>query len=104
MPALVTEDAQNHKRKRSSGNSSHKSNLKPRKAPKTSSTGTDIQSHILLLEEQVLESREHYNNIIELQNLAKNVEKKPKTAALAALALCRIFCRFVYFGCAAVYF
>ncbi|KAK3053429.1 Maturation and nuclear export of 40S ribosomal subunits interacting protein [Extremus antarcticus] len=68
---------------------------KSRKAPKTISKSDGTQADVLLLEEQILDSREHYNNIIVLHAILENVEKKPKTATLAAVALCRVFCRLI---------
>lgn len=93
MPGVVTVPNGNHKRKRE-GTAKLKGS-KPRKAPKTTSRSDSTQADILLLEEQIFESRENYNNIVELQSLLANAEKKPKTATLAAVALCRVFCRLV---------
>lgn len=67
---------------------------KSRKAPKASSS-EDMQSQILLLEEQILASPKHYDNITTLHNLVTNVGKKPKAATVAAVALCRAFCRLI---------
>lgn len=78
------------KRKREDGNGP-----KARKAPKANSNGDNAQAKILLLEEQILDGREHYNNIIELQSLAGRYASKPKIATLAAVALCRVFCRLI---------
>lgn len=69
--------------------------MKPRKAPKTAAKSDDTQAKILLLEEQILQSQTHYKNIVELQSLVNKVDQKPKTATLAAVALCRVFCRLI---------
>lgn len=95
MPGLIPDDVQNRKRKRTAGGISNTHRVETLKAPKTSPAGESAQSQILLLEEQVLESREHYNNIVKLQKLVSNVQRKPKTAILAAVAICRIFCHFI---------
>ncbi|KAK3655685.1 Maturation and nuclear export of 40S ribosomal subunits interacting protein [Elasticomyces elasticus] len=63
-----------------------------RKAPKAT-TGESTQNKILQLEEQILQGREHYNNIVELQTLVAKFETKPRAATLAAVSLCRVFCR-----------
>ncbi|KAK3647290.1 Maturation and nuclear export of 40S ribosomal subunits interacting protein [Elasticomyces elasticus] len=63
-----------------------------RKAPKAT-TGESTQNKILQLEEQILQGREHYNNIVELQTLVAKYETKPRAATLAAVSLCRVFCR-----------
>ena len=93
MPGRVSEGEAGRKRKRDAPNGSN-SKGGARKAPKIASSDS-VQSRILLLEEQILESRENYNNIVELQELANNADKKPKTATLAAVALCRVFCRLI---------
>lgn len=68
--------------------------VKARKVASSTTDGESIQEHILALEAQ-LQSREHYNNISKLQTLASNVGKKPKAATFAAVALCRVWCRFI---------
>lgn len=93
MPGLL--NGTNGERKRKRGEEVKSNGVKPRKAPKTMSNTSTTQEDILLLEEQILESREHYNNIIKLQSLLNNIEKKPKTAIVAAVALCRVFCRLI---------
>lgn len=93
MPGLVTDDTAGRKRKRPAVNGDV-NGIKARKAPKTSTT-EDMQSQILLLEEQILESPKHYDNIDTLHNLVANAEKKPKAATVAAVALCRAFCRLI---------
>jgi len=95
MPGLIGEDGNARKRKRDIGKATSNGVSSSRKAPKTSANKDGMQAQILQLEEQVLESREYYNNITTLQQLAANFTKKPKTASLAAIALCRIFCRFI---------
>lgn len=86
------DDAADRKRKRSAGNGTDRGD-KARKAPKTSTENT--QSQILLLEEQILASPKHYDNITTLHRLVANAEKKPKAATVAAVALCRAFCRLI---------
>ncbi|KAK4961396.1 Maturation and nuclear export of 40S ribosomal subunits interacting protein [Elasticomyces elasticus] len=63
-----------------------------RKAPKAT-TGESTQNKILQLEEQILQGREHYNNIVELQTLVAKYETRPRAATLSAVSLCRVFCR-----------
>ncbi|KAK1072086.1 Maturation and nuclear export of 40S ribosomal subunits interacting protein [Friedmanniomyces endolithicus] len=92
MPGIVTNGAA---RKRKRDDAPKMDGTKPRKAPKTTSTGQSTQTRILHLEEQILQGREHYNNIVELQSLVKRYETKPRTATLAAVGLCRVFCRLI---------
>lgn len=93
MPGLIASDDTSRKRKRESVQGKSKE-AKSRKAPKAT-TVEDAQSRILLLEEQILQSRENYNNIVELQKLVDQADKKPKTSTVAAVALCRVFCRLI---------
>lgn len=93
MPGVIMDDTAGRKRKRPASNGNTTGD-KARKAPKAS-TSEDVQSQILLLEEQILASPEHYENITTLHNLAANAEKKPKAATVAAVALCRAFCRLI---------
>ncbi|EFQ96020.1 hypothetical protein PTT_03620 [Pyrenophora teres f. teres 0-1] len=65
-----------------------------RKSP--SDDGEDIQSEILQLEAQIVESRKHYNNIATLIKLAKQPEDDGPI--LAAVALCRVFARLLVSG------
>ena len=93
MPGLPIGNDGEKKRKRTNG--THTNGVKPRKAPKMIASTSTTQEDILLLEEQILESQEHYNNIVQIQTLLNNAEKKPKTAIIAAVALCRVFCRLI---------
>lgn len=94
MPGILVNGDATRKRKRE--DTAPKTNgSKARKAPNSAAKSDNTQANILRLEEQIVESREHYNNIVELQSLVANVEKKPKTATLAAVALCRVFCRLI---------
>ena len=95
MPGLIALGGQDRKRKRTDATTSKKNGVKPRKAPKTTKNGHTTQADILLLEEQILESREHYKNLVEIQRLVNDTDKKAKTATIAAVALCRVFCRLI---------
>ncbi|KAK3686293.1 Maturation and nuclear export of 40S ribosomal subunits interacting protein [Vermiconidia calcicola] len=95
MPGLILTNGDSRKRKRTDGSATKVNGVKPRKASKTTTSSENTQADILLLEEQILESREHYNNIVKLQSWVDNADKKPKTATLAAVALCRAFCRLI---------
>lgn len=67
-----------------------------RKSP--SEDGEDIQTTIVQLEAQILESRRHYNNIATLIQLAKQPSAENEGSILAAVALCRIFSRLLVGG------
>lgn len=95
MPGVIANGDESRKRKRDVGTGSA-GGLKARKAPKQTASATDdTQAKILLLEEQILQSTKHYSNIEKLSALLSNSEKKPKGAILAAVALCRVFCRLI---------
>lgn len=53
----------------------------------------DVQSQILSLEAQILESKKHYNNIATLLSLCQNPSADHAANITAAVALCRVFCR-----------
>ena len=56
----------------------------------------DEAADILLLETNILESRKNYNDITKLiEQLRSNVDESP---SLAAVALCRVFCRLLAAG------
>lgn len=93
MPETLTAPGEERKRKR---HQEMRRNVEqPRKAPKSASITSTTPDEILLLEKQILESRDNYNNIVSIQRAIYNVETKPKHATIAAVALCRVFCRLI---------
>lgn len=59
----------------------------------------DIHSKILLLENEILESRKHYNNITTLIGLAQQGDPQDaESAIVAAVSLCRVFIRLLAAG------
>ncbi|WPG97839.1 Hypothetical protein R9X50_00062000 [Acrodontium crateriforme] len=93
MPGVLMDGAGDRKRKRAEKDTTGASSSKSRKAPKSTTNGDSTQAQILALEAEILESREHYNNIVKLQEFAGKYDVKPKSSTLAAVALCRVFCR-----------
>ena len=67
-----------------------------RKSP--SDDGEDIQSEIVQLEAQIIESRKHYNNIATLLQRARQPDAENEGPILAAVALCRVFSRLLVTG------
>ena len=94
MPGIIAKDDAARKRKRTGDASAKPGGVKPRKAPKTSSA-ENTHAKILELEGQILESPDYYNNIVVLQKHISESESQPETATLAAVALCRVFCRLI---------
>ena len=69
-----------------------------RKSPSDDGEGEDIQSEIVQLEAQILESRKHYNNIATLLQRARQSDAEDEAPILAAVALCRVFSRLLVTG------
>ncbi|KAH7564154.1 hypothetical protein BM1_01201 [Bipolaris maydis] len=64
----------------------------------SSEDGDDLQSEIVQLEAQILESRKYYNNIATLLQRAKQSDAENEGPILAAVALCRVFSRLLVTG------
>lgn len=91
MPALLDVKATATKRKRS--------NVEKRpskRVARSESDDEDTQAEILLLENEVFESKKHYNNIAKLIKILKNTESED--SIVAAISLCRIFTRLMASG------
>jgi U3 small nucleolar RNA-associated protein 19 len=93
MPGIIPKDDPVRKRKRTVDVSAKSDGAKPRKAPKTKTE--DAQSQILSWESEILESPDYYGNIASLQQHISQSETQPETATLAAVSLCRVFCRLI---------
>ena len=91
-------DARKKKRKRESATMPEIRRIKPREVAQESGPEDDIQSEILLLEHQILESREHYNSIAILLGYLRENDTDNQRDVAAAVALCRIFCRLMAAG------
>ena len=97
MPGIVNSPEPIRKRKRENGLSKLPSSKK--RAIERDSIGEDeVQSEILLLEESILESRKNYNNISKLLEYAQESGAESQKDIVAAVALCRIFCRLMAMG------
>lgn len=92
MPGIVTNPEKGQKRKREDG-LLKMSKTKRRAVERDSSDKDDNQAEILLLEEKILESRKNYNNISTLITYAQTSGEESQKDVVAAVALCRIFCR-----------
>lgn len=58
----------------------------------------DEQSRILLLENKILDSKKHYNNIAALLGLLGDHQKDAQLSVVAAVSLCRVFIRLLATG------
>ena len=92
MPATVAaKSSAKRKRQDASGVS--------KKRTKTESDDEDgQQSRILLLENEILESRKNYNNIGSLIEIAQSQDEDLESAVVAAVSLCRVFIRLLAAG------
>lgn len=88
MPSALYESGMSKKRKRTV-------------VPGTASPppATHDASEVLELETQILESRRHYNNIARLLDYLKKADaEEDEQSFIAAVALCRVFCRLLAGG------
>lgn len=99
MPAALSGPGQPGKRKRTS------SEKRPSKRARSESSESseeeeeeDGQAHILLLAEEIFESRKNYNNITKLIQILKEDGDEADSAVLAAVSLCRVFTRLMVSG------
>ena len=60
--------------------------------------GVDFQDHTLQLEEKILESRTNYNSIHTLLEYLHKYDGAEDEDTIAAVALCRVFCRLMAGG------
>ena len=86
------------KRKRDSSAPHETTRSKKRVVGQGSEHEIDIESEILLLENQILESRKHYNSIVRLLQFLDKHDAQDQRDIAASVALCRIFCRLMAAG------
>ena len=96
MPGLTNGLDPTKKRKRKDAPS--ESSKRKRVASKEPSEEPDLQDDILSLEEKILESRINYNSIHTLLGYLGSSDHGSEKNVLAAVALCRVFCRLMAGG------
>ncbi|WDK14488.1 CBF/Mak21 family protein [Colletotrichum graminicola] len=97
MPARVS--GEGLKRKRVSPKEKSKKRSKSESESEAESNeSNDPQAEILLLENDIFESKKHYNNISKLIKTTNTHEDEPEVATLACVALCRVFVRLLSAG------
>ena len=96
MPGLTNDLDPAKKRKRKDAPSV--SSKRKRVASKESSEESDLQDDVLSLEEKILESRNNYNSIHTLLDYLRSSSHGSEKNVLAAVALCRVFCRLMAGG------
>lgn len=92
MPGAVGEGVQPVKRKRTT------SDKRPTKRARSQSSEEDDSAQILLLENEILESKKNYNNIATLIKLLESDSEDTEESVLAAISLCRVFTRLMVSG------
>lgn len=92
MPGLVDGSGVTKKRKRAPQTVGNKSSKRHAIEHNTASDD-DPQAQILLLENQILQSRRHYNNIVTLMTILNETDNRQDQDIAAAVALCRVFSR-----------
>jgi U3 small nucleolar RNA-associated protein 19 len=98
MPGTKSASLAGVKRKRDPSKPARRESKSKSRRKSPSEDGEDIQSEILQLESQILESRRHYNNIATLLQHAKGQEAEIEGSILAAVALVRVFSRLLVTG------
>lgn len=91
-PVAKQNGSVNKKRKRSDDRKA----IDSRQESVTKSSSKDQQAQILLLEKSILESRKNYNDIVKILEIARKWTHQDQP--IAAVALCRVFCRLIASG------
>jgi U3 small nucleolar RNA-associated protein 19 len=92
MPALIDGAPGAGKRKRLL------SKNEPSKRARSEDSEDDAQARILLLENEIFESKKHFNNISTLIQLLGATDGSADDSLVAAIALCRVFTRLLAAG------
>lgn len=102
MPYLTPAPTAGKKRRRTQdiaeASAPSRSKSKSQKRESHENKKQDVQAQIDLLESQIKESRQHYNNIAKLITFAKDKSSEESTRIAASVALCRVFCRLLSEG------
>jgi U3 small nucleolar RNA-associated protein 19 len=92
MPGIVHNTGSSIKRKREG------TDKRPLKRSRSESSDEDEQAQILLLENEIFESKKNYNNIAKLISLLRDEGEDPEISVVAAISLCRVFTRLMVAG------
>lgn len=92
MPGPVGDSTRPAKRKRVS------SEKTPSKRARSESSDEDPQAQILLLENEIFESKKNYNNVAKLIKILGADTEDLDEPLVAAISLCRVFMRFMASG------
>ncbi|KAH6670098.1 nucleolar complex protein-like protein [Halenospora varia] len=92
MLAAIAATSRPEKRKRVT------SEKRPSKRARSESSEEDGQAQILLLENEIFESKKNYNNIATLIKIFTNDTEDADDSVVAAISLCRVFTRLLVAG------
>lgn len=92
MPGTIMDSKRSSKRKRTL------SDKGPAKRARSESSEEDPQAQILLLENEIFESKKNYNNIARLIGIARDDSEGADASILAAISLCRVFTKLIIVG------
>ncbi|KAL8939721.1 MAG: hypothetical protein Q9216_003199 [Gyalolechia sp. 2 TL-2023] len=100
IPSVSSEDSTTRKRKKHppTTDPGHKPLAKARKLEKNGSRTAKVEEKILLLESQIVDSRQHYNKIPTLIRYCQDHHEHSRRAITAAVAVCRTFSRLMAVG------
>ena len=96
MPEILNDSESRKKRKREDGIS--KPGKSKRRIVEDSTEEVDFQAEILLMENEILESRKNYNSILKLHGFMQKDNYQSEQNLIAAVALCRIYCKLMVMG------
>ncbi|KAL8712447.1 MAG: hypothetical protein Q9220_003295 [cf. Caloplaca sp. 1 TL-2023] len=99
MPGVIAEGGSQKKRKRNENEKEAAGRKnKTRRVEKEAPQTAKVEEDILILESQISQSRKHYNNIATLLRYCQDDGFQSNSSSLAAVAMCRIFCRLMANG------
>ncbi len=92
-------NGESNSKKRKNGEASNQAKVSRKKISHHGSTSQDDSTgRILLLENQILESRKNYNNIVDLIKICQDEKTQENEILAAVVSLCRVFARFLVGG------
>lgn len=92
MPGVTGDPGSTIKRKRTS------SDKRPSKRARSESSEEDVQAQILLLENEIFETKKNYNNVAKLIKILRDEDEEADNSVVAAISLCRVFVRLMASG------
>lgn len=99
MPGIVNNTGHSTKRKRVSENKRPSKRARSEDGSSSDASESDQpKEQILLLENEIFESKKNYNNIAKLIAILRDDNEDPENSVVAAISLCRVFTRLMVQG------